>query len=55
MLLLFCRVLFGAPPSPFLLGATLRHYLDKQKDDWVADDLRNSMYMDNVLSGVSDD
>ena len=51
----FRRVLFGASPSPFLLGATLRHHLDKQKDDWVADDLKNSMYMDNVLSGVSDD
>ena len=51
----FRRVLFGASPSPFLLGATLRYHLDKQKDDWVADDLKNSMYMDNVLSGVSDD
>ena len=27
------QMLFGAPPSPFLLGATLRHLLDKQKDD----------------------
>ena len=51
----FRRVLFEASPSPFLLGATLRHHLDKQKDDWVADDLKNSMYMDNVLSGASDE
>ena len=29
----FRRVLLGASPSPFLLGATLRHHLDKQKDD----------------------
>ena len=47
--------MFGASPSPFLLGATLRHHLDKQKDDWVADDLKDSMYVDNVLSGVNDD
>ena len=48
-------MLSGASPAQFLLGATLRHHLDKQKDDWVADDLKNSMYMDNVLAGVSDD
>ena len=35
-------MLFGVSPSPFLLGATLRYHLDKQKDDWVADDLKNS-------------
>ena len=51
----FPRVLFGAPPSPFLLGAALRHHLDKQSDDWVAETLKNSMYLDNVLSAVSDD
>ena len=51
----FRRVLYGASPSQFLLGATQRHHLDNQKDDWVADDLKNSMYMDNVLAGVSDD
>ena len=49
----FRRVLFGASPSPFLLAATLRHHLDKQKDDWVAEDLKNFMYVDNVLSGAS--
>ena len=49
----FRRVLFGAFPSPFLLAATLRHHLDKQKDDWVTEDLKNSMYVDNVLSGAS--
>ena len=48
------RVLFGASRSTFLLWATLRHHLDKQKDYWVAEDLTNSMYVDNVLSGVDD-
>ncbi|XP_067051162.1 uncharacterized protein [Acropora muricata] len=51
----FRRVLFGASPSLFLLGATLRNHLHRQKDDWVANDQKNSTYMDNVLSGVSDD
>ena len=39
----FRRVLFGAFPTPFPLEVTLRHHLDKQKDDWVAEDLKNSM------------
>ena len=51
----FRQMSFGAPPSPFPLGAPLRHRLDKQKDDWVAEDLKNSMYVDNVLSGASND
>ena len=51
----FRRVLFGASPSPFPLAATQRHHLDKQMDDWVAEDLKNSMYADNVLSGASND
>ena len=51
----FHRVLFGAPPSPFLPEATLRHHLDKQENDWVADDLKASMYVDNVVSGVNND
>ena len=49
----FRQMLFGAPLSPFLLEATLIHRPDKQKDDWVTEDLKNSMSMDNVLSGAS--
>ena len=48
----FRQMLFGGPPSPFHLGATLRHRLDKQKGVWVAEELKNSMYVDNVLSGA---
>ena len=29
----FRQMSFGAPPSPFPFGATLRHRVDKQKDD----------------------
>jgi len=31
----FCRVLFGAAPSLFLLNATIRYYLN-EKDNWIA-------------------
>ena len=27
----FCQMLFEASPSPLLLGATLKHHLDKQR------------------------
>ena len=51
----FCRVLFGAAPSPFLLGATIQHHLNSQGEDWVAKDLKETIYMDNVVSSVSSD
>lgn len=48
----FCRVLFGAAPSPYLLNATIQHHLAKQHY-WVSTDLQKSIqYMDNVLSGT---
>ena len=45
----FCRVLFGAAPSPYLLNATIQHHLIKQ-DDWISEDLQRSIYMDNVVT-----
>ena len=36
----FCRVLFGAAPSPFLLGATIHHHLDRHGGDWISQDLQ---------------
>ena len=50
----FCRVLFGATPSPFLLNATIQYHLS-QKDNWVARDLIENMYMDNVITGTDCD
>jgi len=47
----FCRVLFGATSSPFLLSATIQYHL-KQKNTWIAKDLIDSMYMDNVVTGA---
>ena len=50
----FCRVLFGAAPSPFLLNATIRYHLNR-KDSWVVKDLLEKMYMDNVVTGTDCD
>ena len=47
----FCRVLFGAALSPYLLNATIQHHLIKQ-NDWISKDLQRSIYMDNVLTGT---
>ena len=51
----FCRVLFGAAPSPFLLGATIHHHLDRHGDDWISQDLKAAMNMDNVVTGTASD
>ena len=50
----FCRVLFGATPSPFLLNATIQYHLS-QKNNWVARDLMENMFMDNVITGTDCD
>ena len=50
----FCRVLFGAAPSPFLLNATVRYHLN-EKDNWITKDLTENLYMDNVVTGTNRD
>ena len=50
----FCRVLFGAAPSPFLLNATIRYHLN-EKDNWITKDLTENLYMDNVVTGTNRD
>ena len=50
----FCRVLFGAAPSPFLLHATIQHHM-KQKNTWVSEDIQACMYMDNLVTGTDDE
>ena len=50
----FCRVLFGAAPSPFLLNATIRYHLN-EKDNWKTKDLTENMYIDNVVTGTNCD
>ena len=53
----FCRVLFGAAPLPFLFQATVQYHFGKSasNSDCVAKDLKESMYVDNVVTGVTDD
>ncbi len=47
----FCRVPFGAVSSPFLLGATVNHHLDKV-GTIVAKRIKENIYVDNVLTGA---
>eukprot|EP00112_Aurelia_sp_Birch-Aquarium-sp1_P000702 Seg1067.15 transcript_id=Seg1067.15/GoldUCD/mRNA.D3Y31 product="hypothetical protein" protein_id=Seg1067.15/GoldUCD/D3Y31 len=51
----FCRVIFGAGPSPFLLNATLRHHLDKYRydDPEFVEKMKASLYIDDLVSGSS--
>ena len=46
----FCRVPFGIIASPFLLAATVDQHLERQKTP-VCDDIRRSIYVDNVITG----
>ena len=46
----FKMVLFGSTSSPFMLNATLHHHLERYSTP-VAKDIRDNMYVDNVISG----
>lgn len=43
-------VLFGSTSSPFMLHATLHHHLDNYNTP-VAEDMKENIYVDNVISG----
>ena len=51
----FDRVPFGNRASPFLLNATVRHHLSLFDDSKAVLELRENMYVDNLISGVDDD
>ncbi len=52
----FTRVIFGAGPSPYILNATIRHHLEqfKEADPQFVEDIENSLYVDDYISGGSD-
>ena len=52
----FTRVVFGISSSPFLLNTTLRHHLQQiQADPAITDKLLKSLYVDDVVTGASNE
>ena len=52
----FRRVLFGPSPSPFLMNATIQHHLCTYDEyDWGVVKVKNSLYLNNLISGVEMD
>ena len=47
----FCRVPFGVISSPFLLSATIESLLDSSETQ-LAEQLKNDIYMDNLITGT---
>ena len=47
----FCRVIFGAGPSPFLLNGTLRRHIEKYKKENPEFELVESFYVDDLAIG----
>ena len=50
----FCRVLFGVTPSPFLLFATIIHYMNKYStaDKEFVDRFLSSLHVDDLSTGA---
>ena len=48
----FVRVPFGNRSSPFLLNATIRHHLSTFPPTRVINELRDNLYVDDLLSGA---
>ena len=57
----YTSVFFGGTSSPFILNSTICHHLSKYKKDqdpfiqFVAHDLEDKLYCDNVLTGTDDE
>lgn len=48
----FERVTFGVNCSPFLLNATIKYHLDQFEDSKIIRELRQNLYMDDLLTGA---
>ena len=46
----FTRIPFGVISSPFILGSTIRHHLQRENNP-VADKLAKDLYVDNLITG----
>ena len=53
----FTRIVFGLRPSPAILGSTIRHHLDTQKNvnPELIEILKNSFYVGDFISGADDE
>ena len=49
----FTRAIFGAGPSPYILGATVDHHSKKYEDDdrAIVKKILDSLYVDDIISG----
>ena len=50
----FKRLPFGIISSPFLLRATIKHHLEKEKSA-TAKNIKNDFYVDNLISGADNE
>ena len=57
----YTSVFFGGTSSPFILNSTILHHLSQYEKDpdpvvqFVAQDLEEKLYCDNVLTGTDDE
>ena len=53
----FNRLVFGLRPSPSILGATIEHHLRlfEQSDPEIAELLKDSLYVDDLITGEEND
>ncbi|XP_006811462.1 uncharacterized protein LOC102806500 [Saccoglossus kowalevskii] len=48
----FASVLFGSSSSPFIQNSVVKTHLDSEETP-VADDIKQNIYVDNVISGIN--
>ena len=50
----FKRLLFGITSSPFPLGATIKHHLEKENSA-TAKNIENDFHVDNLITGADNE
>ena len=53
----FCKLVFGLRPSPAILGSTIDHHLRlyENQNPEIVETLKNSLYVDDLISGAQND